>query len=154
MRISKLLLFAFSLMINFCTADFEHTENTESKPKVPPRVPKREYTEEVPGEWKSIANEHLPELKIDYSKKKENIHVKVPGHKFTTDHYIEKIGIFDENFVDLDVKTFERGQDPIAILSLNFKDHNPEKVKVFVKCNLHDLWTQSLKKKAAETPEH
>lgn len=149
-RFVILFLFAFCLMINFCTADYEQPEDKESQPKVPPRVPKREYTEETPGEWKSIANEHLPDLKIDYSKKKENIHVKVPGHKFTMDHYIEKIGVFDENFIDLDVKTFERGQDPVATLSVNLGDHDPEKIKVFVKCNLHDLWTQALKKKVIE----
>lgn len=33
------------------------------------------------------------------------------------------------------------GTDYTAILSLNLRDHDPEKIKVFAKCNLHDLWT-------------
>jgi desulfoferrodoxin (superoxide reductase-like protein) len=50
----------------------------------------------------------------------------------------------DEHSADIDLKYIDRGSLPTAILSLNLRDYNPENVKVFAKCNLHDLWTVPL----------
>lgn len=86
----------------------------------------------------------MPEIIFNKSKSKENITVKVLGKKFSERHYIEVIGIMDEHSADIDLKYIDRGSLPTAILSLNLRDYNPENVKVFAKCNLHDLWTVPL----------
>ena len=84
------------------------------------------------------------EIVFDEKKSKDNIKVKVLGKKFSERHYIEVIGIMDERGADIDTKYLQRTDKPIAILSLSKKDYDPDKVKVFAKCNLHDLWTAPL----------
>lgn len=131
-----------------CTAENEDGDEIENKPQEPAErhviSPKKEYTKENPAEWKRVARDHIPEIEFDKSKSKENVKVKVQGRNFSERHYIEVIGIMDERSRDIDIKYIERGSEPIAILTLNLKEYNPEKIKVFAKCNLHDLWTEPL----------
>ncbi len=139
------------MLISFlnCVGDTENKNNYDEKQRNPDPEssaisPQKEYTKDKPAEWEPIANDHLPEIIFDKSKTKDNIQIKVPGKKFTERHYIEIIGLMDEHKAEIDVKKFERGNNPIAILTLNQKEYEPENIKVFVKCNLHDLWTVSL----------
>ncbi|MBP9886643.1 MAG: hypothetical protein KBF93_10130 [Leptospiraceae bacterium] len=143
-----ILLASLSLVLLSCAGDNDNSEkndvdsNSDSNSRA--ISPQKEYTKDKPAEWEGIANEHLPEVKFDKSKTKDNIKVEVLGRKFTERHYIEVIGIMDERQADLDVKYLKRGDKPTVILSLNTKENDPEKIKVFVKCNLHDLWTTPL----------
>ena len=142
------MLASLSLVLLSCAGDNDNSEkndvdsNSDSNSRA--ISPQKEYTKDKPAEWEGIANEHLPEVKFDKSKTKDNIKVEVLGRKFTERHYIEVIGIMDERQADLDVKYLKRGDKPTVILSLNTKENDPEKIKVFVKCNLHDLWTTPL----------
>ena len=120
----------------------EEGNNQPPPEKIIPITPKPEYTEKEAGEWEEIKDEHLPKVKIDFKAKKENIAIKVEGG-FNERHYIERIGIMDENKQDLAGKSLEVNQKPEVVLSLNPIPENP-KVKVYVKCNLHDLWTKPL----------
>ncbi len=143
-----ILLASLSVVLLSCAGDNDNSEkndvdsNSDSNSRA--ISPQKEYTKDKPAEWEGIANEHLPEVKFDKSKTKDNIKVEVLGRKFTERHYIEVIGIMDERQADLDVKYLKRGDKPTVILSLNTKENDPEKIKVFVKCNLHDLWTTPL----------
>lgn len=138
-----------TLSLTYCSGENEEPQEKGVRPASSDYTskaisPQKEYTEDNPAEWKSVANDHLPEITFNKSKAKDNITVKVLGRNFSERHYIEVIGIMDEHSADIDIKYIERGSQPIAILSLNLKDHEPEKIKVFVKCNLHDLWTVPL----------
>ena len=143
-----ILLASLSVVLLSCAGDNDNSEkndvdsNSDSNSRA--ISPQKEYTKDKPAEWEGIANEHLPEVKFDKSKTKDNIKVEVLGRKFTERHYIEVIGIMDERQADLDVKYLKRGDKPTVILSLNTKENDPEKIKVFVKCNVHDLWTTPL----------
>lgn len=117
-------------------------ENTDTT-GVTPIVPQKEYTKGEPGEWESISADHIPKFEWDKTLSKNNLRIEVPGRKFNERHFIEAIGIMDERMADLDVKILQRGDVPIAILTLD-KSHDPKKIKVFAKCNLHDLWTHPI----------
>lgn len=151
LKLIKLFLVFGIILISsfFCAAETEDKTDDAIRPKnSDPESraisPQLEYTEDKPAEWEAIANDHLPEIVFEKSKSKDNVKVKVLGKKFNERHYIEVIGLMDERKADIDIKYVERGSNPIAILSLDLKDHDPEKIKVFAKCNLHDLWTKPL----------
>ena len=147
----KLSLLFWVILVNsfYCTGESEDRADNENRqqnsdPASRSISPQKEYTKDKPAEWAKIANDHLPEIVFEKSKSKDNVKVKVLGRKFSERHYIEVIGIMDEHSADIDAKYIEKGTPPIAILSLNTKDHDPKTIKVFAKCNLHDLWTVPL----------
>lgn len=146
--LTKFLFVTWIIMISLYNCAGENDDNpdrpTSSDPASRAISPQKEYTKDKPAEWEGIADDHLPEIEFDEKKSKDNIKVKVMGRKFSERHYIEVIGIMDDRLADIDVKYLKRGDKPIAILTLNKKDYDPEKIKVFVKCNLHDLWTSPL----------
>lgn len=133
----------FLILFNFYCSNEEGGNQPQPPPeKIVPITPKAEYTEQEAREWEEIKDEHLPKIKIDFKSKKENIAIKVEGG-FNERHYIERIGIMDENKQDLAGKSLEVNQKPEVVLSLDPIPENP-RVKVYVKCNLHDLWTKPL----------
>ena len=139
------LIYFFSVLV-FISLSFQCT-NEESGNQTPPEkvvpvTPKAEYTDEEAGEWEEIKSNHLPKIKIDNKSKKDNIEIHVEGI-FSEQHYIERIGIMDENKQDLAGKSLKKNEKPEVTLSLDPIPENP-KVKVYVKCNLHDLWTRPL----------
>ena len=117
-----------------------------------PVTPQSEYTAENPGEWAGLEGAHLPIVSVaefGYEKKRVTITV-ADSRLFNSRHYIEKIGVFDENKRDLAVKEFNQADivnDGVkewkAEFTLDSLPENP-KIKAFVKCNLHDLWTTPL----------
>lgn len=128
----------FGLLIIFLSCSSEHDEKLSHNDPIPPQ---EEYTKESPGEWKGKETEHLPKIQVlDTSKTKNNIRISVEG-EFNQSHYIEKIGIMDENKNVLDEKTIGEGEEPFVILSLNLTKESSKKAKVYVKCVTHDLWT-------------
>jgi desulfoferrodoxin (superoxide reductase-like protein) len=131
----------------FCGAENEDKNEKRpegSDPSSRAISPKKEYTKDEPAEWKAIAKDHIPEIVFNSAKSKDNIKVTVLGKNFSERHYIEVIGIMDERSADIDVKYLKRGDNPAVMLSLDTKEYDPEKIKVFAKCNLHDLWTLPL----------
>jgi desulfoferrodoxin (superoxide reductase-like protein) len=121
-------------------------QSDQGNTPVEPITPKPEYTLEDAGEWEDIKNEHLPNVTIDRTKMKNNIRVMIPGRRFSDSHYIEKIGIMNSDKVDLDVEVPANRLEPEVTLTLNPLPSDLERTKIFVKCNLHDLWTVSLEK--------
>lgn len=102
--------------------------------------PKPEYTKADPGRWVEIAEDHLPEIKFVTSPLSDKIHIELKSRNWSENHYIEKIGIMDKKTKrDLAVQEFPRGT---FVFDADFDyDFNDKDVKVYVKCNLHDLWT-------------
>ena len=105
-----------------------------------PRRPQDEYTADEPGEWAGIAQEHLPQISFIERDGKEFVRVRLAFHDPNPAHYIEKIGIFEKATKrDLEVISFDRDTGTYDVeLPYHYKDKD---VKIFVKCNLHDLWT-------------
>jgi desulfoferrodoxin (superoxide reductase-like protein) len=146
-------IFLFSMIAIFFTTCYSNQDNPVDVEKAIPKKdvevisPQKEYTKESSGIWKELAEDHLPEILWDDSKSEKNITVKVHGKTFTERHHIEVIGIFDENWIDIDTKSIKKDDALTVTLSLDRSKYNPDKVKVFVKCNLHDLWTAPLIRK-------
>jgi desulfoferrodoxin (superoxide reductase-like protein) len=104
------------------------------------RTPLPEYTESYAREWETIAPEHIPQIKFIHRESGEFIQIYVPLKDASASHYIEKIGIADkETKADLDVAVIPRGSKKFQV-ELPYK-YNDNQVKVFVKCNMHDMWT-------------
>lgn len=114
----------------------------DSSQKVEPRTPKAEYTAEDPGEWESIKDSHLPVVEMDT--KSGVVFVRLQAKNFDLSHYIERIGIMNADKMDLVSKAFQRGEEPKAEFVLKPFPSDLEHTKIYVKCNLHDLWTVSL----------
>ena len=108
-----------------------------------PITPLDEYKKGKSREWENLEKDHLPQIIINENKKK-NITVRVSFSKEQPGHYIEKIGIMDSKKRDIvPVKSLtNKGRIFEASFSLS---PIPENAKVYVKCNLHDLWTKKLK---------
>lgn len=114
----------------------------EDSQKAEPRTPKAEYTREDAGEWESIKDFHLPIVEID--RKSGGVSVQLSSKNFDHSHYIERIGIMNGDKVDLASKPLQRGDEPRADFILKPFPSDLERTKIYVKCNLHDLWTVSL----------
>jgi desulfoferrodoxin (superoxide reductase-like protein) len=108
-------------------------------------VPKPEYTREAPDEWAGLEDEHLPVVTFDPDSDPDitvRVNLKNPGR----DHYIEKIGIMDGDKKTLAVKEFRKFEKIyMAQFSSAKLPRDKKGLKVFVKCSLHDLWTEPLK---------
>ncbi|MCX7999128.1 MAG: desulfoferrodoxin family protein [Leptospiraceae bacterium] len=136
MKLNIFLIFSLLIILSYCSS-----ENEGKLSHNDPIPPQEEYTKESPGEWKGKEAEHLPQIKVlDTSKTKHNIQVHVTGN-FNQTHYIEKIGIMDENKNTLDEKEIGAGEEPFVTLSLDLTKESSKKAKVYVKCITHDLWT-------------
>jgi desulfoferrodoxin (superoxide reductase-like protein) len=140
----KLIILCFNLVLISCAANEE--ESASNPASRAGRIPQKEYTLENPGEWKSIALDHIPEIQIDKARSQNNVRVKISGNQFSERHYIEVIGVMDERSHDLDLKYLKRGDQLAVVLSVNLKEQDASKLKVFAKCNVHDLWTIPLEK--------
>jgi len=129
-RFQTLFLFILSLTVFSCG----------NPPSDDTGAPKPEYTEEDPGRWESIAEDHLPEISILGGYFSPRIKISLESKNWNKSHYIEKIGIFRiSDKKDLAIQEFSPGT---FVYSAEFPyEYEDDQVKVFVKCNLHDLWT-------------
>ena len=110
-----------------------------------PRTPRAEYTAEEPGEWLAFRDTHAPRLQIQ----RDILKIEVPLTRITTDHYIEKIGVMDELGRDvLEPRAYAREDNSAAAVEAQFSiaglRSERGKLRVYAKCNLHDLWTAPL----------
>ena len=108
--------------------------------------PLEEYTLENPREWKNVADEHIPKVRMSRDRGKDAILITVPLEKATLHHYIEKIGIMDENKRDVLSKSITRQPNPILSAFFPVEDlpENKKGLKVYIKCNMNDLWVLPL----------
>lgn len=110
------------------------------------KTPKPEYTRDDPGEWSGMEEDHIPVVTF-YKDREPDIVVTVKLQNPTAIHYIEKIGIMDENRKDIVCKEF-RSIDKVfeaQFYSASIPD-NKKNLKVYAKCSLHDLWTDKFEK--------
>ena len=114
-----------------------------------PITPQPEYTSEDAGEWEAIKQDHLPFT--DVNLKEKSIFVKVESKTFNETHYIEKIGIMNQDKVDLAVKSFNRTDKTEVAFQFKTFPEDWKHTKIYVKCNLHDLWTTTLEEEIAKT---
>lgn len=108
------------------------------------KQPKPEYTREDPDMWSGLETEHLPV--VSYYRDREPdmyvvVNLKNPGPK----HYIERIGIMDENWKDIVYQDFTMNNRVFEARFFTASLPSNKKLKVYAKCNLHDLWTEPLK---------
>ncbi|PJZ69587.1 hypothetical protein CH373_08725 [Leptospira perolatii] len=136
-----LFLFFLSIFI------FEKCNFNESDTK--PKTPKAEYTAQDPGEWEGMESSHAPLFtveKLEGGKTKITVTVK-ENSLYNASHYIERIGIFNKDKIDIVGKSFQKPAHglPSTRAELVVKDlSNDPHLKVYLKCNLHDLWTAPL----------
>ncbi len=114
--------------------------NLKDDPGEGRRTPLPEYTEHNAREWTAVSPEHLPVISFTVKQGTPYIRVQVPLKNPSESHYIEKIGIYNKISKEvLAEKAFSRTD---RIFEADFPyDYNDAEIKVFVKCNLHDLWT-------------
>lgn len=108
------------------------------------KQPRPEYTRDDPDMWSGLEEEHLPVVTF-YNNREPDVYVRVnfkdPGPK----HYIERIGIMDENRNDIVFHDFNMNTRVFEARFFSASLPKDKKLKVYAKCNLHDLWTEPLK---------
>ncbi len=108
-----------------------------------PIIPMKEYTLDNAREWTDIAKFHSPTAKRSSNNGKAAVIVEVPLAKADEGHYIEKIGIMDMAGKELAAQSMKRERNP---LTYAYFDAGlipwSGRVKVFAKCNKHDLWVK------------
>ena len=141
--LKSLAFLLITIVFMSCTNESQiDSEHKDSQEKIVPKVPKPEYTEKDAGEWEDIKDAHIPIIKLNRKSREDNIEISVKG-EFTEQHYIERIGIMDENKQDLAGMSLKKLQKATVTLTLDPIPDNPN-VKVYVECNLHDLWTKPI----------
>lgn len=138
----------FLFLLPFACENGELTETgmqileKKEKEKLPVE-PMAEYTRENAREWKGMEDEHIPTVQVTDEGGHTYIRAFLTMKSRNASHYIEKMGILDVSGKTLYVRTF--GRDPVKY---DFKFQVPrdldlDTTKVFVKCNIHDMWTVS-----------
>jgi desulfoferrodoxin (superoxide reductase-like protein) len=132
---------ALSLVIGLATGCKD-----QEKPGNDPIVPMKEYTLDNAREWTDIAKFHAPTAKKSFANGKDAVIVEVPLPDADFPHYIEKIGIMDIAGKELAAETLERGKGRPRTYAYFDKSILPwsGRVKVFAKCNKHDLWVTEI----------
>ena len=110
-----------------------------------PIKPMKEYTLENAREWTDIAKFHAPTAKKSSHNGRAAVIVEVPIEKANEGHYIEKIGIMDMTGKELGTVTLKRERNPNTYAYF-YSEILPwsGKVKIFAKCNKHDLWVKEM----------
>lgn len=139
------------LLITFSCKDNENY-NSENMRKVREMYksgerikPLPEYTAKNPREWEEVADEHVPQLRKARLRGEDAVLITVPFEKVTMQHYVEKIGILDENGKEIISISFERLPNQKSYAHFAFSAlPRDRKLKAYAKCNLHDMWTVEL----------
>lgn len=102
-----------------------------------PITPRAEYSAEDPGEWGAEAATHAPLVEL----RDVTVYVRLPMRGAGPEHYIEKIGILDENGIDA-VPPQALGPDARTNIEATLpRPSRSGTYRVYARCNLHDLWT-------------
>ena len=122
------------VLFSFCSAD-----------STGPRTPQAEYTADNPGEWEHLVKTHVPVIfLVENAGGDSSARIRVPLARIESGHYIERIGIIDKNKKEIVSHAFNRGDRPHIALPLEHYVLNSEGVKIYAKCNQHDIWTVQL----------
>lgn len=131
------LLFFFLL----CTKKEETPDFSSGEPI----VPMKEYTQEYAREWTDISDEHALTARKSMNDGKPAILIETKKLTPTFSHYIEKFGIMDMQGKELASVSIPKGNSPpnygyveSSVLPLTGK------IKIFAKCNMHDLWVATI----------
>ncbi len=133
--------FTATLIISFTAIPAISCSNQDPD-KQSPKNPMSEYTAENPGEWAPLKDEHIPRINIfndTYSH--EVLRVTVSLKKPSPAHYIEVIGVMDENKKTLWSKPFSKDTKVFSVTIPVESGWDLRSIKVYAKCNLHDTWT-------------
>ncbi len=130
-----LLLWGFSL----CTCGVQQSNDRN------PVIPLEEYTAENSDRWEMVEDSHIPHVMITRGNP-DTIKIWIESFEWKPDHYIEKIGIMDEQKRDINELVFPKTKvlDISAVFPLP-TDWKNRKLKAYSKCSLHDLWTAPVK---------
>jgi len=110
-----------------------------------PVTPGKFYSKDKPGEWVDYAADHAPAVEINYSKDKDNVSIYVVLKNPDVDHYIESIGLLDEEDKIVDKVTFGQGKKNAAYGYFTFDVRaNLSRYRAFARCSRHDLWVTPL----------
>lgn len=131
--LNAILFPTFFFLSHSCGSEDSSTENTTT--------PLPEYTKENAREWESIKDEHIPKVTIARDGLNRNLKIRVPLSKPSPSHYIEVIGVMDENKTTLKSVKFDRNQKVFTVDIPIENNWDLSNIKVYAKCNLHDTWT-------------
>ena len=111
-----------------------------------PLIPQKEYSIGNAREWTEIEKEHAPTARRSVFEGKPAVLIEVSLKNADQGHYIEKIGIMDMQGKELAVTTIKRERNPLTYAYFDIKLLPwSGKVKVFAKCNNHDLWVTEVR---------
>ena len=120
-------------------------KKTDELPKEGPIKPMQEYTLDNAREWSGIAKDHAPTARKSVSNGVPSVLIEVPMPHKNEGHYIEKIGVMDMQGHELAVQTLRREKNPTTYAYIDQKVLPwSGKVKIFAKCNKHDLWVNEM----------
>ena len=121
------------------------------------RTPLKEYTQNNAREWSIYLPTHLPHAAEGNQRNtvllyvspadEDGLHEEDMGAlpvRFGPSHYIEKIGLMDEKGKVLGVTNFGRNHRGAYSVEMELPPGNRKKLKIFARCNLHDLWSAPL----------
>ena len=105
--------------------------------------PLDEYTQETAREWQDVAPEHEIFLRDSRARGKVTLLAELKNFNGSLGHYIESMGIYDEDKEILKSYKFPRSNQPITHAHF-IKDELPQGVdlKVYARCNQHDIWVK------------
>ncbi|HRP69945.1 MAG TPA: hypothetical protein PLY93_10475 [Turneriella sp.] len=130
------------------TFTFTFCQKNHELPEGARLTPMKEYTVDNAREWTPIAKEHVPTAKRSINKGKPALIIEVPLRSADISHYIEKIGILGADGKEIAVEALPRSATPTlhAYFDLKLLPWSG-KIKIFAKCNKHDLWVSEIKVK-------
>lgn len=115
-------------------------ENEEWK-KADRLIPLKEYSEEDAREWEEYKEEHIPVIRKSFDNGKDALLIEVPKLVVTQGHYIERFGVIDLEGKEIHSVAIERNNNPLSYAYIPWeKLAGKDRVKAFLKCNLHDTW--------------
>jgi desulfoferrodoxin (superoxide reductase-like protein) len=122
-----------------CKKSYDQNSTSE------PIKPLPEYTLDEPREWAAIAKQHSPVGRKSIDKGQPALLIEVPLEKPDIGHYIEKIGVMDLKGGEIAVETLPKVQNPLTYAYIPMgKLPWRGRVKLFAKCNKHDLWVSEM----------
>ena len=141
-KFAKIVLISLAMGLSPCLMSCKDSNQTGDGPL----IPQKEYSIGNAREWTEIEKEHAPTARRSVFEGKPAVLIEVALKKPDQGHYIEKFGIMDMQGKELAVTTIKRERNPLTYAYFDIKLLPwSGKVKVFAKCNNHDLWVTEVR---------
>ena len=141
-KFAKIVLISLAMGLSPCLMSCKDSNQTGDGPL----IPQKEYSIGNAREWTEIEKEHAPTARRSVFEGKPAVLIEVVLKKPDQGHYIEKFGIMDMQGKELAVTTIKRERNPLTYAYFDIKLLPwSGKVKVFAKCNNHDLWVTEVR---------